>query len=184
MTLKQVLEKTKAVKALLADGDKAALYKYASKVPDGGTIVDIGTAWGGSAFIMALASKPKSTVFTIDPNDNEEFQSARKELDLVGKVTFINQKSEYAYGYFDGWELDMIFEDGVHSYDGVKDDWETFGTKLKKGGIMAFHDYHLYDGIKAYVDEIVEKGEIKKVELVEDKYQDEVLTGLFVGEKL
>lgn len=37
-------------------------------------------------------------------------------------------------------ELDFMFIDGDHSYDGLKTDWELYSTKLKKGGIVLLHD--------------------------------------------
>jgi predicted O-methyltransferase YrrM len=41
---------------------------------------------------------------------------------------------------FGGSEIDFLFIDGDHSYEGVKRDWEMYSTLVRKGGIIAFHD--------------------------------------------
>jgi hypothetical protein len=37
-------------------------------------------------------------------------------------------------------ELDMLFIDGDHSYDGVRNDWEMYSPYVRKGGLVIFHD--------------------------------------------
>jgi predicted O-methyltransferase YrrM len=37
-------------------------------------------------------------------------------------------------------QLDFIFIDGDHSYEGLKTDWELYSPKLKKGAIILLHD--------------------------------------------
>ena len=37
-------------------------------------------------------------------------------------------------------QLDMLFIDGDHSYDGVKADWEMYSPLVRKGGLVLFHD--------------------------------------------
>jgi len=37
-------------------------------------------------------------------------------------------------------EIDFIFIDGDHSYEGIKRDWEDWAKKLAPGGIIALHD--------------------------------------------
>jgi len=39
-----------------------------------------------------------------------------------------------------GNQLDFIFIDGDHSYEGVKKDFEMYSPLVKKRGIIAFHD--------------------------------------------
>ena len=115
MLLKKALNLTKNVNALLCEKDKKALYLYASKVPRNGVIVDIGTAAGGSAFIMALASKPSVKVITIDPVVNADFLFNRKGVGLAKKLSFINKTSDSAFRNWHGGKIDMLFVDGVHS---------------------------------------------------------------------
>jgi hypothetical protein len=50
--------------------------------------------------------------------------------------------------------VDIVFIDACHSYECVKEDIEAWLPKIKKGGIMAGHDYYWGDnGVKKAVDE-------------------------------
>lgn len=40
-----------------------------------------------------------------------------------------------------GKEIDFLFIDADHSYEGVKYDLASWGSLVKKGGIMMAHDY-------------------------------------------
>ncbi|HEU5119072.1 MAG TPA: CmcI family methyltransferase, partial [Isosphaeraceae bacterium] len=44
-----------------------------------------------------------------------------------------------------GRKLDMLFIDGDHSYEGVKQDWEMYSPLVKSGGIVVFHDIVPHD---------------------------------------
>ena len=49
-------------------------------------------------------------------------------------------------------QLDVLFIDGLHSYDGIKNDFETYTTFVKKGGYIIIDDYtSKYHGIIKYV---------------------------------
>lgn len=39
-----------------------------------------------------------------------------------------------------GERLDFLFIDGDHSAEGVREDFETYGSLVRKGGLIAFHD--------------------------------------------
>ena len=41
---------------------------------------------------------------------------------------------------FNNEEIDFLFIDGDHTYNGVKKDYEMYGPLVRKGGIIAFHD--------------------------------------------
>ena len=40
----------------------------------------------------------------------------------------------------DGASIDFLFLDGDHSYDGIKMDFEMYGSLMRPGGLVAFHD--------------------------------------------
>lgn len=55
----------------------------------------------------------------------------------------ISQKPETlasAKKIFNNKQIDFLFIDGNHSYQGVKTDFEMYGPLVRKGGIIAFHD--------------------------------------------
>jgi predicted O-methyltransferase YrrM len=54
--------------------------------------------------------------------------------------------------------LDFVFIDANHSYEFVKDDINAWYPKVKKGGILAGHDYiKLWSGVIQAVDEFILK---------------------------
>jgi predicted O-methyltransferase YrrM len=183
MKFPEILKKTNHVNALLCNEDKRALCEYSALVEDGGVIVDIGTAAGGSAFIMGLSSKPNVKIYTIDPMINRDFEENRLALGLGNKVEFINRTSSDAFSTWDK-QIDMLFIDGVHNYQGVMNDFKTFGSKVKKGGIVVFHDVFLYDNtIGVAVNEIINHGWVNVLMVVKDYWNDGRLIGMMVTTK-
>ena len=48
-------------------------------------------------------------------------------------------------------EVDFMFIDGDHSYEGVKKDFEMYSPLVRKGGIVAFHDARLDNNDTCFV---------------------------------
>ena len=105
-----------------------------------------------SKFILDNTSVKK--LYAIDPwEDNAEltqaevsFQTCKNLLEQFG------ERSEMVKGYspsaaemFDDNSLDFVYIDGLHDYESVKADIAAFYKKVKVGGIIAGHDYHLGD---------------------------------------
>jgi hypothetical protein len=56
--------------------------------------------------------------------------------------------------------IDFLFIDADHSYKGVSTDWNDWGVFVRKGGIIAFHDYYVKKqggnrGVREFVDEAI-----------------------------
>jgi predicted O-methyltransferase YrrM len=144
--------------------------------------VEIGSARGRSAcFIgMALKENGRGKLFAIDPhrptswNDSQSIDtfpiinSNLAALDITSQVEIVRMTSEEAAT---GWnrQIDMIFIDGDHSYEGVKRDWELFMPHLTTFGIVIFHDtiwglqpdskWSRSDmGVAVFVDELRQQG--------------------------
>lgn len=144
--------------------------------------VEIGSARGKSAcFIgMALKENGRGRLFAIDPhrrtdwNDSDSIDTLKimkrnlSALHLTRQVEIVQKTSEEAAL---GWkhEIDMIFIDGDHSYEGVKRDWARFTPYLAKFGIVIFHDttwdfnpdskWSRSDmGVPRFVDELRQQG--------------------------
>jgi cephalosporin hydroxylase len=80
---------------------------------------------------------------------------------------------------FNNEEIDFLFIDGDHTYNGVKQDYEIYGPLVRKGGIIAFHDigkneeggvYNLWNEIKVtkkeYKEFLFEKNNEKGIGLL------------------
>jgi|TARA_Y100000310_G_C20483160_1_gene715666 hypothetical protein len=75
--------------------------------------------------------------------------------------------SEDATQLFEDNELDFIYLDANHSYNAIKKDIQLWWPKIKKGGVLAGHDYldgTLWCGefgVKSAVDEFVRNKELR-----------------------
>ena len=55
--------------------------------------------------------------------------------------------------------VEFIFIDGLHEYEGVKDDFEAWFPKVMEGGRMAFHDTTCWPGVLKVVSDCVFKSQ-------------------------
>ena len=101
--------------------------------------------------------------------DNLSIEKTKNNLDIVKTLYDSNSNITMIKGnsYYDDTEeefkqklddksLDMLFIDGDHTLDGVKNDYERFSKYVKNGGIIIFDDYH-HTVIKTYVDDLLDK---------------------------
>lgn len=82
-----------------------------------------GKAWGGDGFWKR-----------VDPQKHFALLGLKDWID-----TYVMTTKEFALNY-PRRQYGYIYLDGDHSYEGIKLDYELFWPKLKKGGLMAFHD--------------------------------------------
>lgn len=136
-------------------------------------IVEVGSAHGASSTILAEAAQElKGSLYCIDsfPEDyygQEKFgeygyQAFKKNvLDKYGKlVTFIRGTSSDVKDAQFGGAIDILFIDGDHSYQGVRNDLRILIPKLRSGGYVAFHDYNnnaAFPGVKKAADEFTKE---------------------------
>jgi hypothetical protein len=137
---------------------------------DDGKIVELG-AWKGrsSAFLVVEAynKSPKIEVHIVDTWGGNPFNGSEDQSnDLYDK--FISNMSllarpyqahrmttNEAAGLFKDESLDAVFIDADHSYEAVKMDIENWMPKVRKGGILAGHDYNsAWPGVIRAVNEI------------------------------
>ena len=117
--------------------------------------VEIGTLYGDNAKNM-LKFLPIKKLYCIDPyidykelrrdylqtqnQFNKTFNSATKRLKRYkDKVTFIKKYSYDAVNDIPD-NLDFVYIDGNHAYEYVKQDYELYYPKVKKGGVIGGHD--------------------------------------------
>lgn len=148
------------------------LAHYASKVPENGTILDIGTCEGRSAFALALGSKPSVKIVTIDPTPNPRFYMHRKKLEFDEKIECIERRSQDIK-----WDrsFDMFFNDGLHSQIGIVEDNDIYCPFVLDGGLCMFHDFKLYNNT---VGAGILTGEGKYYERVK------VVDNIYIGRKI
>lgn len=114
----------------------AVLFTLCKQLDHGSRVLEIGTALGFSAAIMALAANT-SYIETINIRTDES-QMARDRLCELSNVTVITADSHELVKEYNGPPYDLIFVDGDH--DGVALDMPWF-NHVKIGGLMLHHDY-------------------------------------------
>jgi predicted O-methyltransferase YrrM len=136
------------------------------KMPEHSKLVEVGTFHGRSAVFMAeeIEKLNKNVDFyTIDVWD------MRPACLRDSKAIFLQGYSLEVAKTFSDESLDFVFIDATHTYEAVKDDIKTWLPKVKKGGIIAGHDYYDYDfpkeascpGVRKAVDECFSQEQIK-----------------------
>jgi len=109
------------------------------------SIIEIGSAFGGSAVLMAAATcMHRPPIYSIDPETSTRgimrFAFACEgQLDRLHQLI---QTSEQAIDQFASMRgnVGLLFIDGLHTQAGVKADFERYSTLIAPGGALVFHD--------------------------------------------
>ena len=112
--------------------DMEAIYPALMGLGKGSVYLEVGVRHGRS---LAWARHfSKGDVYGIDIN-----HEITLDHPMLRKVNFIHAASNDAVK---NWTppIDVLFIDGDHTYEGVKDDWKNFSPFVKKGGVVYFHD--------------------------------------------
>lgn len=126
-------------------------------VPDGGTIVEIGSWRGRSAAFMAveIANSGKNIRFicvdsfsvSLDGNTlavpctADEFRANMASGGASHLVELKHMTSAAAAAQLADRTCDFVFIDGAHDYESVRTDLCSWLPKVKVGGVIAGHDY-------------------------------------------
>ena len=136
--------------AVLFSWDAYHLFRYAKKIPDKGTYLEIGGAWGGSVICAYLASQASGTeinLISIDPfiqygpNGNWTKEAFIQNTSFIPHLTLINSISDGAKDKIADGSIDLLFVDGNHHYEQVRRDLQNYWPKVKKEGVLLGHDY-------------------------------------------
>jgi hypothetical protein len=88
----------------------------------------------------------------------EIYETCKSILEPFGeRCEMIKGYSPSASEMFEDASLDFVYIDGAHDYNSVKSDLDAWYKKLKIGGILSGHDYHLGDwpGVYHSVNEFI-----------------------------
>lgn len=126
------------------------------------TVLEIGTDKGGTFFLLARSARPDALIVSLDlpagqgyayPTWREplyrSFAREQQRIELVRDDSHSPRTVEKIRRVLDGRPLDVLFIDGDHSYEGVKQDFEMYSPLVAKGGLVAFHD--IVDGVAVHV---------------------------------
>lgn len=116
--------------------------------------LEIGTARGGTLLFLTRLANPRATIVSVDlPGGKfgggystrrrwfyQRFARRGQRLHLLQGDSHSAEMAEQVRAVFGEHQIDYLFIDGDHRYEGVKSDFETYGPLVRKGGLIAFHD--------------------------------------------
>lgn len=152
-------------------------------------LMEIGTANGGTLFSFCKLARDNATIISIDlPRGRfgggypewkipiyQAFKKESPKLYLLREDSHKQETLEKVKKILGNNQLDFLFIDGDHTYEGVKKDFEMYSPLVKKGGVIAFHDIapkgipDLTGGVPKFWKEI--KSNFKTKELIKDLEQ-------------
>lgn len=115
-------------------------------------IVELGVHKGDSLFSLCQgAVQYGGHVYGVDTwqgdkhagyYDEEVFEQVRKYAreTYPGTVTLMKMCFDHALEEFDDGSVDMLHIDGLHTYEAVRTDWNSWLPKMKQNGVVMFHD--------------------------------------------
>ena len=145
---------------MLEFGEDEFIYDV-PRLVDGGNLVNLGDAMGGSAILLAqglLFNTLDGHVHTVDNFSDKEALKSAKNIGRAGVAGLISlyrgTTLEVVWDVREacGDEFDFVFIDADHSYEGVKGDWINYTPRVKQGGLVALHDTN-----QEYVNKVVEE---------------------------
>jgi hypothetical protein len=117
-------------------------------------VMEIGTALGGTFFLLARAAAKDAFLVSLDlpgglwgggyPNWKtwvyRRFVLPGQSASFVRNNSHDPASLERAKALLCGSQLDLLFIDGDHSYEGVKADFNLYSSLVRPDGLIVFHD--------------------------------------------
>jgi predicted O-methyltransferase YrrM len=118
------------------------------------TIVEIGTAAGGTFYCLSQIADPSALLVSIDflggnyggGQTNLDcklfttFGPPTQRFEFVRQRSFLRSTLDSLRQLLGEREIDLLFIDGDHSYAAAKSDYEMYHPLVAKDGMIAFHD--------------------------------------------
>ncbi len=159
------------------------------------TLLEIGTANGGTLFLLSKIASDDGTIISVDlPGGSygggypdwkvplyESFASSKQKIHLIRADSHDKIALDKVIKILGQKRLDFLFINGDHTYDGVKKDFEMYAPLVADEGIIAFHDIVIHPletgaEVHRFWNEIRDK--YKYVEMVKSESQNWAGIGL------
>jgi predicted O-methyltransferase YrrM len=129
-------------------------------------LVEIGTARGGTLFLLTRVAAPDAVLVSIDLSSADDLRfgggDIRRRRPLFEAFALDRQRVHLLVGNSHAVEtrddvkrtlrgglVDVLFIDGDHTSEGVQADYELYRELVREGGLIAFHD--IVDGKPEFV---------------------------------
>lgn len=117
-------------------------------------VLEVGTAAGGTLWLWCQLAKPSALIISVDlpggdfgggyPEENipylRKYAMYKQKIELLRCDSHNPETLEKVKEILGEKEVDLLFIDGDHTYEGVKQDWEMYSPLLSRNGIGVFHD--------------------------------------------
>jgi predicted O-methyltransferase YrrM len=112
-------------------------------------VLEIGSLHGGTLWAWCRVARRDAVITSVDlPSELWEGDPRRWHSFARGEqtLTFVRSDSHHpstsmtVRDNFGGHLIDFLFIDGDHSYEGVRNDFETYSEMVAEGGVVALHD--------------------------------------------
>jgi cephalosporin hydroxylase len=153
-------------------------------------VCEIGTASGGTLFLLTQVCRPDALLLSVDIGLSFErclvharFASRRQKIVSVRGDSSAPETLGRVRSLLRGHQLDLLFIDGDHSYEGVQADFLNYSPLVRPGGLIVLHDIvpdfgtrygestgNYTGGVPVFWEEI--KAQCRTSELIEDPAQD------------
>lgn len=159
------------------------------------SVIEIGTAKGGTLFLFSRLADSAATLLSIDLPGGEfgggypewktklyqSFRLPGQTMHLLRADSGASHTMGRVKSILGEKLVDFLFIDGSHTYEGVKMDYESYSPLVRKGGIIAFHDIAVHPpevhcGVDRLWDEI--KGNHSQ-EFIENREQQWAGIGVY-----
>jgi predicted O-methyltransferase YrrM len=113
-------------------------------------LCELGTCSGGTMYLLDKACKPGLRISMDriwperDPKDAKDHEAdfhlhLPHIIEVLGDIHHAEQQARLGE-VLNGRELDLLFIDADHSYEGGKKHWEMYSPFVRRGGFVAWHD--------------------------------------------
>lgn len=152
-------------------------------------VMEIGTAKGGTLFLWAQAAGARAELISIDLESGpfgggyprwkmplfHSFARDKQVIHLLRADSHDPATERRVRKLLGNDNLDFLFIDGDHTYEGVAEDFRMYGPLVRPGGIIAFHDIvpgsaERAGGVARFWSEIKSRYTVE--EMVEDSSSD------------
>jgi hypothetical protein len=131
--------------------------------------VELGTHYGMSYFSACQASKGAVQCVAIDnwigdPHASfhaaEVYDEFRRNASKFPEQLHVRANFDDAVRCFDDGSIDLLHIDGYHTYEAVRNDFETWLAKMSPDGVIIFHDINVHErgfGVWRFWEELVQR---------------------------
>lgn len=124
-------------------------------------ILEIGTGRGGTFWLWCQLSEINGTVISIDMPDGEfgggyslseierfkTYKKSKQRLKLIRNDSHLSATENELKEFIGNKGVDILFIDGDHTFEGVKDDFYRYKKYVNPNGLIIFHDIVEHDKV-------------------------------------